>query len=172
MIKKLIPFIIIATGLLLFFFYFNSKSMKTGFIKMETVFNEFDMKKEYQKKLEGSMKERKKIIDSLNLELKLLAGSIQNGNSTKEMIENFERRREFFYQKQQLFEEDNTSLAAQYDKEVIGQLKQYVSDYGKKEKYTYIFGSNDDGFLMYAEESKDITSEVVSFINEKYKGTK
>lgn len=170
MVKKVMPYLFSVLGLLAMFFYVESKSTKIGFIQMEKVFNEFDMKKEYQKKLEFSMKERKKILDSLNLELKLLAGNIQKSNPDRATIEDFERRREFFYQKQQLFDEDNAALASQYDKEVIGQLKQYVSDYGKDKDYSYILGSNNDGFLMYGKETEDITAEVVSFINGKYKG--
>ena len=47
-------------------------------------------------------------------------------------------------------------------------LKSYVKDYGKENGYTYIFGDNDSGGMLYGSESLDITEEIIEGLNKKY----
>jgi len=61
-------------------------------------------------------------------------------------------------------------LSAQYDKEILAQLNQYVRDFGAKNNYEYIFGNDGNGSLMYAQESNDLTRQVTEYINQKYAG--
>jgi Skp family chaperone for outer membrane proteins len=49
-------------------------------------------------------------------------------------------------------------------------MNQYVKDFGSKYGYTYIFGADGSGFLMYSLEANNITKEVKEYINSRYKG--
>ena len=52
---------------------------------------------------------------------------------------------------------------------LITKVKDFVADYGEKNGYTYIFGSNESANIMYAKEGRDITEEVLKALNESAK---
>lgn len=157
-------------GIVLFYFY-KSSNEKTAYVDINKIFAEFTLKKELEVQLIKVKESRKAIIDSLEFGLKLLSKQIQSENQTnKERIALFEVKREEYIQKKKQFEEDTDAIAKQYDKQIISQMNQYVKDYGNKNGYTYIFGADGSGFLMFSAEQKNITEEVKKYINNKYKG--
>jgi outer membrane protein len=71
-----------------------------------------------------------------------------------------------------MLEEDNQVQTKKYDEEIITQLNQYVQDYGKEMGYAYIYGNNGEGSLMYADDARVITREMIEYVNNRYKGVK
>lgn len=146
---------------------------KTGFVIISELYNGFEMKKEMEQKYLGVKKARDKILDSLTLELKGLSQKIEteqekNPNTIKE----FTTKRTDYLQRKQAYEADNTALSQKYDQEILTQMNQYVKDYGAANGYTYVFGSDGNGALMYAKDANNITKQVIEYINSKYKGIK
>jgi len=47
-------------------------------------------------------------------------------------------------------------------------VKDFIKDYGKNNGYTYIYGANESGNILYGKEDLDITEEVTKALNEKY----
>jgi outer membrane protein len=47
-------------------------------------------------------------------------------------------------------------------------VKDFIKDYGKKNGYTYIYGANESGNILYGKEDLDITEKVIKALNEKY----
>ena len=175
MLKKLL-FILFALLVLLLLgwniYQYNSVP-KTGFILIQDVFNGFDMKKEMEKKFTETKNARQRILDSLTFDLNILGKKIESEHQkNKENIELFRIRREEYTKRKQNFEEDNSELSKQYDKEIFAQLNQYVKDFGKENGFTYIFGSDGNGSLMFAKEKNDITKPLTEYLNKKYKGVK
>lgn len=169
--KYAIQFIFLLSIICGWIFYENKTVPNTGFIIIQEVYSGFDMKKEIEVKYNKTKNARDKILDSLELELKILARKIQSENEkNKETIEQFNVKRDEFVQRKQTYEEDNAALTKQYDLEILTQLNQYVKDFGEKNNYTYVFGNDGNGSLMYALEANNITKEVIEFINAKYKG--
>jgi outer membrane protein len=70
------------------------------------------------------------------------------------------------------FDDLNQKQAEDYQKQILLQINTYVKEFGKLNKYQYILGANGEGTLMYADESKDISAEVLQFINNRYEGGK
>ncbi|HZK64303.1 MAG TPA: OmpH family outer membrane protein [Puia sp.] len=153
--------------------YMHFSAPKTAFIIIQDVYNGYDMKKEMEKKFNQTKDARQKILDSLAFELNILGKKVQDEHEKNPAnLEQFKSRREEYLQRKQNSEEDNNQLSKQYDQEILTQLNQYVKDYGKENGYTYIFGNDGNGSLMYAKEGKDISKQVIEYINEKYKGVK
>lgn len=50
-------------------------------------------------------------------------------------------------------------------------VKDFIKDYGKNKGYTYIYGANESGNILYGKENLDITEEVTKALNEKYSTT-
>jgi outer membrane protein len=48
-------------------------------------------------------------------------------------------------------------------------LKKFIKEYGKKNAYSYIYGTGEVATVLYAEDKLDITKEITKLLNEKYK---
>jgi outer membrane protein len=155
------------------YIYDKCKPNKMAFINISELFNNFELKKEYERKVTLTKSSRQKIVDSLEFGLKLLGKKIESeGGKNKEDINVFTVKRNDFFEKKKAFEEDNERQTKEYDQQIITQLNQYVKDFGKENSYLYIYGNDGNGSLMYANESNNITKEVTSYINLKYRGIK
>lgn len=144
---------------------------KVGYIELATVFNDFEMTKEYKKKLDVVVNARKTITDSLELNLKAQSRALSGGGKVSNAAaEDFQYNREVYIEKAKQYQEDNMALKQQYDTEINKQLNQYIKEYGDKHHYRYIYGAEGSGVLMYAIEGDNISKEVTHYINERYKG--
>lgn len=142
-----------------------------GYVVITDLYNGFDMKKEMEKKYMSAKSSREKILDSLELELKLISSRIRNENEkNRETIAAFDTKRDEYLERKKTYEEDNNALSKKYDGEILTQLNQYVKNYGEENGYTYIFGSDGNGSLMFAADAQNITKDVCSYINLQYKG--
>lgn len=158
-------------SIVIFYCFTAAFSEKTAYVDISKLFEEFKLKKELEVQLGQIKNARKSILDSLELNLKVMAKQIQSeGQKDKTRIQLFEIRREEFLEKKRQFEDDDNAVTKQYDGQIVSQLNQYVKDYGNKHGYTYIFGADGSGFLMFSTDKKDITEEVKKYINERYKG--
>jgi outer membrane protein len=171
-LNKVYPVILLIIGISFCIVYVRLNTPKIGYVVIQEVFNDFELKKELQKKLENVKSYRQKIVDSLRIDLTILVKKIQTNVASKEEKDLFERKKLEFNNKMQVFEEDNAAMTKQYDQEIITQLNQYIKDYGKKYDYDMIQGNTSDGSLMYGKDEFNITKEVSAFINDKYKGIK
>lgn len=153
------------------FIVFN-KSNKVGYVIIQEIYNEFEMKKEMEGKYTTIKNTRKKILDSLQIDISILAKKIEFGKADETDRNNFEHKKVEFNKKMRMFEEDNSNLSQELDAQIIKQLNQYVTDYGKEKGYDIILGSTTDGSIMFGTDRFNCTNEVVSYINNKYKGIK
>ncbi|MDP2388373.1 MAG: OmpH family outer membrane protein [Bacteroidota bacterium] len=159
----------VALSLLLNNTLFNQQ--KTGWISLPGVFNKFEYKAELEKKFKMSEEARKKIVDSLELNVKILYKTIQATNSpSAELNAKFELQRDAFLEKKEQLEAENLNMRNDFNNQILTQLNQYVKDYGKENNYKIILGAEGNGSLMYGNEADDLTEEILVYINEKYKG--
>lgn len=149
-------------------FYQSEANSKTGYVKLGSVYNAFEFKKELESKLTNVQQKRKYVLDSLELELKMFSEGLNKKDEKK--LEFFEIKKEEYFSKKQQFEEDNNLMSQQYNEQITKQLNQYVQEFGKENNYTYIYGAEGSGAIMYADEKNDLTERVIKYINEKYKG--
>jgi outer membrane protein len=151
--------------------YKSQNNTKIAYIDLQKTFQDFELKKELEAKLIKVKNQRQHILDSLEFELKVLSKDLNNNSKPDEKkVSLFQAKREVFLTRKQEFMEENENLSAQFDGQIFKQMNQYIKDFGQKKSYTYIFGANGQGVLMYAKESEDITEDVLSYINDRYKG--
>jgi outer membrane protein len=157
-------------------FYFVADSIlnkKYVWINLNKVYNEFEMKKEFEKRYEKTQLARKKITDSLEFDLKLLYKQIeQEGDKAKDKILLFEAKRDTYIKKKKEFEDDNEQTQQNFNNQILTQVNQYLKDYGKEKGYSVIFGAEGSGSIMYAKDAIEITDEAIVFLNLKYRGIK
>lgn len=150
--------------------YHHYFKQKVGYVDVPKVFNNFEMKKEFQEKYKKTELIRKRVLDSLSFELQLMAKKLKNDSKDKDLINEFDFRREDFFKRKKQIEQDNTALSNQYDKQILEQMSQYMLDYGKNNNFDLIWGADGSGTLMYANEKMNISEEVTKYINDRYKG--
>ncbi len=52
---------------------------------------------------------------------------------------------------------------------LVSGVKKFIKEYGKKNGYSYIYGTGDAATVLYAEDKYDITKEIIKALNDKYK---
>lgn len=163
--------LVLSIGALALFVFDKTNKKSTAYIDTKKVFNEFKLKKELLTKFESETSFGKKMLDSLAFTLQTRANELDKNPSTnKELVEQFLNDKEIYLQRLDLFNREKQELTAKYDEQILKQMNQYVSDFGKENKYAYIFGADGNGNLMYASEGEDITPKVIEYINKKYDG--
>ena len=155
--------------------YHASLKSRSAYIDIKKVFDGFQMKKELEEKFKVTQKNREKVLDSLSFDLKLLSKRLNELAAAKQEISkdlaySFEYKREEFLKMKNRFEEDNTALSQKLDGQILERLTQYVIEYGKENKYDFIYGTDGSGNLMYAKDMYNVSEEMISYINNKYKG--
>lgn len=166
----MIAFGIVCLVLLSLFIYHNYFTTKIAYVDIPKVFNAFEMKKELQEKYKKTEIIRKRVLDSLSLELQILSKKIRADEKNKDLVYEFDLKREDYFKRKNLIEQDNANLSAQYDKQILEQMSQYMLDYGKKHGYDLILGADGNGTLMYANEKMNISETITKYINDRYKG--
>lgn len=148
-------------------------SAKIAWIDLPAVYKDFDYKKEMEARLIKTQEVRKGILDSMELELRLLSEEINaEGQKDKGKIRLYQFKGEQYINKKKIFEEDDYSNKARYEEQILNQLNQYVKDYGAQKGYAFIYGADGTGTIMHADKALDITDQIKVFVNEKYKGIK
>lgn len=152
--------------------YFQANIPKTAYVEIGEVYNAFELKKELEEDIKRVHQTRTYILDSLEIQLNAMAAKIENsGKSISDQeLKLFEEARNDYFRKQKTFTEDGESVSEQYNDRIWKQLNQYIKDYGDEKGYTYIFGADGSGALMFAADPVNVTKEVTEYVNLKYKG--
>jgi outer membrane protein len=151
--------------------FFYKRMPKTAFVNTNQLYDGFELKKELEKKYNLTENARKAILDSLHNNLQLLSNQTRNSKSAnRKLIEQYSSSEENFYAVRTRFEDENELLRDKYTEEIWNRINLYVKEYGERNGYTYIYGANGEGNLMYASNAEDITEEVKEYINKRYNG--
>lgn len=145
----------------------NSNS---AYVELIKVYKEFDFTKELKQEIgkrrqyfpdKIKMENRIDSISKLFEEEKDKQIKINYLNQIDQLKKDFFKRKEDFLRSQKVLEQ-------RYDKQIWDRINQYVTEFGKKNGYKYIFGADGSGSLMYADSTNNITDEVIDYINRKY----
>jgi outer membrane protein len=163
--------LVVATIIAGFILYSSTIKERNAWVNLNKVYGEFGLKKDLENKLKVVETARKKILDSLELNLKILATQLQAiKDKREEHVYEFQLKKQEYLLKKQQLEEDNTQLQSEFNEQILTQMNQYVKDFGISKNYSIILGANGSGAVMYAKDNIEITEEVLAFINKKYKG--
>jgi outer membrane protein len=171
-IKTIIPFVALLLALIAVYYaktssqlvYVDVNKLMEGYKRTKVAKAEFDKKAStmktnvdsllanWQVELKNYEKERGVLsANELKLKQELLSNKQQQINGYQEAIQ------------KQIQEEDKKITQT-----VINDINDYVKEYGKKHGYKIIFGASGGGNIMYAEESTDLTEDVLKGLNQEY----
>lgn len=149
--------------------------MKTGYIDNSKLINDYQKKKDIEGDFEKKSNAFNQKVDSVRNAFQAQAAEIQAKDpnmaqaSTQEKMQTLGQQFQSYQQRWQMEERTLTNEGQTQIDTLIKEVRSFVKDYGKKNGYTYIFGSNDAGSVLYGEEGRDLTNEILEELNKSYK---
>ena len=159
----------------LFWLVLSNKEKEKGiaYIDVKKVFDEFQLKKELQKKYQGQMASKKQVIDSLGFQLQRLEIEIgATKKPDKEKVDLYMSKQKQYIDLSKIYTEEDKNINSEYDSQILNQMNQYVKEYGDENGYEMILGSIGNGNIMQAKSEIDLTKPMIKYINNKYAGVK
>ena len=151
------------------------QSLKTGFIDNSEVINKYQEKIDIEAKFKTKIDAFQKRTDSTSKAFQLEAQEFQlkaqklPEAQAQEEYQALSQKQQMLQQRIQ-FEEQQIQQESQVEIDsLISKVKVFVSEYGKKNGYAYIFGSNEGGSVMYGAEENELTQTILDALNATYK---
>lgn len=165
----------IVLGILVAASFVSCQQDKIAFVDNTKVINEYQEKKDIEAKFKGKIEVFDKKADSLSKAFQAEAQAFESGaksmsqNAAQEKYNQLMQKRQMMGQQLQLEEQQLSQESQKEIDSLIKKVKSFIKDYGKKNGYTYVLGANDAGSVLYGDESKDITEEILQALNDGYK---
>lgn len=163
--------ILLVGGILLLASCQESAGEKTAFVDNTILFKNFDAlqstTQKYEKRMQKLQDEAQ--VESQNFQQKVQEFQEGMQNMTEKQAE--DRQMELIQEQQRLQQDlgqKESSLQDEMGKtqdSLEGILKDKIKSIAKKGNYTYIFGMNENYNILYGDDAKDITDEVIEEIN-------
>lgn len=163
--KKLIMVVLVAAGLT------SCNEQKTAYVDTTKLIQEYKEMKDVEQEFTSKSDKVKVQLDSLAQSFQTEVKDYQEKMSgmsaaqRKEIEDGLMRKQQAIQQQQQMMGNQLRQESDVVIDSIVTKVKDYVKDYGKKNNYTYIFGSNESANIMYAKEGLDITEEILEKLN-------
>jgi len=151
---------ILIGGLILFLiqFFLIKTGDSTSYVSMTQVFEECKMRDKYEKELkELEAQSNVKLAETEN-EIRRLKAEGMDPEKIKVMEQELLKLRD-------VLSEEYQQKTESFERVIWEKINLKVNEYGKENGYDYIFGAKGDGSMMFASDQKDITKEVIAYIN-------
>lgn len=150
--------------------FFRSTSATFVYVNNNRVLKEYDGFKDAKIKATNRAEKWKAEVDSMKLDYSRYTRSL-DGKKLNKAEENLI---ELKYKRIITFEQEAIKkiqeIEEELTQEVVGQIDSRMKEFGESHDYEMIFGVTDSGNLLYAKEGKDITTELLNYLNTKYRG--
>jgi len=152
----------------------SCQQQKIGFVDNVELINNYQEKIDTEAKIKTKIEAFQKRTDSLRqtFQLEINDAEIQARKMSQAGIQKLSKdlqdKEQILSQRVQ-FEQNQIAQESQSQNDsLIQKVKTFVKDYGKKNGYTYILGSNDAGSVMYGEDANDLTQTILEALNAEY----
>jgi outer membrane protein len=151
------------------------KEVKTAYVDTSVLMKEYTEAKDLEAKYKAQAEEKGRQLQAEITRFKQDAANFQsqaqaNGQAWAQQrgAELQKREQQLGYAQQALSQQLQQESGVEMDSLVSG-VKKYIKEYGKKNGYSYIYGTGDAASILYAEEKYDITKDIIKALNDKYK---
>jgi outer membrane protein len=169
---------IILAAIIILIFTSCQQQQKIGFIDNATLINDYQEKKDIEAGLQTKIDAFQKRTDSLrkmfqleinDAEIKARRMSQKNVQKLSKDLQDKEAAlsQRVQFEQQQIAQESQTK-----NDTLIKKVKDFIKDYGTKNGYEYILGSNEGGSVMFGKKTNDLTQTILDLLNKQYKDKK
>jgi len=161
--KSILTTIVVVNLIVSIFFVVKNIQSEKQYASVDSLrlFQEFNMTKELNKKGQKKIDSCKKTIDSLyNIMESTLQTSEKEQLSKQIALQNIN------------IADINKNFSSEASLQIWKRIQGYTTSFGQEKGYKIIFGAQPNLNVIYSEESTDITTELLKYINNKYEGNK
>lgn len=150
---------------------FSCQTEKTGYVDTEELLTEYNFLKDAKERFTA---QNDQILADLQLKMdafEIKGKQFQTNAPTMSRAKQEEQYNKLSAESQQLQQERQMKIGQlQMESQrvidsLITKVKDKVKSYGKENGYTYIYGSNDAGSVLYGTDEKDLTSKILAEMN-------
>lgn len=155
--KLLVYFFLICLGLLTSWtLYKEVKGDRIGYVDIEKMVNDYALKKQMEHDAGENLNKIQHAIDSMEMIRKTVGGN------TPTLLDTQIVRAKAVYQ------EYYTASANEMNKQVWNRLNPLLEEYGKEKGIELLIGATGNGSLLYADKGRDLTNDLIEYINRKH----
>ncbi|MGM0635811.1 MAG: OmpH family outer membrane protein [Bacteroidota bacterium] len=141
--------------------YVDNTELVERYYKMKNAEEKFQLKNEnLTKELDSFAKAFQQKVQTYQSEMNQLS-TFEQEKEEEKLIEEQRKIQQMQQEKTKELERESKDVAD----DIIAEMRDKIAKYGEKNSYTYIFGSNETSNILYAKKGKDITIEVLNYLN-------
>jgi len=145
-------------------FYFVDQKDKNEYVYVDNIklFNGFNMSKDLSDIHTKKIKRQTKKLDSL---YQLFQIDIKSKDEHKIKLSQQKVQKE-----DEVLSEMKQHFSKVVSQQIWDRLNGYINEFGKRQEYKIVLGTQGGGNIMYANESVDVTDAILKYANAKYEG--
>lgn len=166
---------ILLLGIAVLAFTSCQQATKIGYVDNSKLVNEYQEKKDIEASLKIKIDAFQKRTDSLRqaFQMEINEAEIKarrmSQDDVQKLMKEFQSKEQALSQRVQ-FEQSQIAQESQSKNDsLVKKIKAFVKDYGNKNGYEYILGSNEGGSVMFGKEENDLTQTLLDALNSEYK---
>ncbi|MEH6679552.1 MAG: OmpH family outer membrane protein [Sediminicola sp.] len=148
---------------------------KIAYVDNVKLMNEYqekkDMEANYKTKADALNKKRDSISQAFQMEAQDFQTKAEklSQSEAQQQYQSLQQRGQMIGQQLQQ-QEQQLQMASQTEMDtIISKVKKQIKAYGKDNGYTYILGGGEGGSVLYGDDTKNITAEILELLNKNYK---
>lgn len=128
-----------------------------------------DIEAKFNEKRDALTKKSDSISQAFQLEYQALQAKRQSQAKAQEELGLLQQRSQFIGQQLQQ-EQQQLQITGQTELDsVVSKVRKEIKAYGQTNGYTYILGGGEGGSVLYGNDTKDLTTEILKILNDNYK---
>ena len=157
----------------------KKEDFKTGYIYTGVLLKDYEKFKDQNEKFKVKSEELGRPLEAKGRQLQAEKDAFQRNAQANGQAWAQQKYAELQQREQQILQERDQVLGkiqaegSKLQDTLVQQVKKYIKDFGKKEKFDYIFTTSDEApTVIYAKDSYNLTNKLLKQLNEEYKATK
>ncbi len=148
---------------------------KIGYVDNATLVNDYQEKKDIEAQLQSKIDAFQKRTDSLRKAFQLeineaeIKARCMSQKNVQKLSKDLQDKETALSQRVQFEQQQIAQESESKNDSLIKKVKDFVKDYGNKNGYSFILGSNEAGSVMYGQDSSDLTQTILDLLNAQYK---
>jgi outer membrane protein len=166
---------IVVAIIVIFTFASCQQTQKIGFVDNSKLINEYQEKIDIQDKLQAKIKTYEAKRDSVRQAFQLeineaeLKSRKMSQADLQKLSQELQQKDQVIAQRDQFEQQQIAQESQAQNDSLIKKVRNFVKDYGTKNGYDFILGSNEAGSVMYGNETSDLTQVILEALNAAYK---
>lgn len=154
----------------------SSQQMDIAYVKSGVILAEYAGTKESLKSYQIQVNKWQSEVDSMMTAYEMDVARLQTMSSTMSEEEKYSLEQKVNAQYNVIgrfttdIEKKGQAAADKIEEQSLNQINQFINQYAVEHDIDVIFGSNQQGNILYGEDSKDITDELLLALNQHHSG--